>query len=62
MPTDLRYLSPRTYRLSSETLVAIAELGRLVRPGVELSDRQVIEAVVLDRIKAERRKAMRLAK
>jgi predicted deacetylase len=59
MPTDPRYAVPRTYRLSEDTLAALGELGRTLQPGVILSDRQVIEAVILGRLKAEQRKAAR---
>jgi hypothetical protein len=70
MPTDPRYSTPRTYRLSEDTLAALGELGRTLQPGVILSDRQVIEILIHDRLAIlihdrlarERRKAARSAR
>lgn len=59
MPTD--HPTPRTYRLSPTTLDGLRRLASVIRPGVVLKDVQVIEAVVLDRLKAEDRRAARAA-
>jgi hypothetical protein len=51
--------TPRTYRFTPSTLEGISRLSGVIRPGVKLSDRETIEAIVYDRLEDEERKAKR---